>query len=287
VGIIEAPPSGAPSSTTASGPDGGPYRILGDPGLGSLPSGTAQPQVLCSRHNGDYVAKAFCAQPAPTITSLRDLEGLVGLALQPGNTYNGSKGGAMKPPNYGGNPTFALAGHSTSLVKRITSAINPRVILITPNGEGGPPPGQPTTPSLYAPNPSFVSLGFVRGEEFVELVANDPTADGGGFAGLDGGWVNPGELRFYLFQFEHTCTHTEGLRPRGLADAGRGNGLHRMDPVRGRGSQGHDHRLQVMPPTWRARYRQGPSHGRVARALDALVHPHRRRRHALQSTQQR
>jgi cytochrome c5 len=44
------------------------------------------------------------------------------------------------------------------------------------------------------PLASFVAMGFVRGEQFVELVSNDPTANAG-----------KGDLNFFLFKFEQAC----------------------------------------------------------------------------------
>jgi hypothetical protein len=200
---------GAPGSPSASAPgdgSGGAGGTATNPSAGSappgacstvdgidrLPTGAAQLKILCARNNGDVVSKAFCSGPAPTITSLVALESLVGLAFLPGQTAN-ANGGVP-----GGNPATAFNAHSSSLVKRLTSAINPRVILMTANGEG-----QVATP---VPNPKFVSLAFVRGEEFVELAANDPTARGG-----------KGDLRFYLFKFDHACsTSAAGCTPADL-----------------------------------------------------------------------
>ena len=154
--------------------DGGSLDDETNPFVG-LPTGAAQLKVLCARNNGDAVSKAFCGATPPTITSLVDLQTLLGLDFKPGNIGNGT----------GGNPAFVLSGHSTSLVTQFTSAINPRAIIFTPPNSRG---------RVNKPNPlaSFVAMGFVRGEEFVELVSNDPTANNA--------------LRFFLFNFSHECT---------------------------------------------------------------------------------
>lgn len=141
-------------------------------------TGQAQHAALCARNLGDAVARAFCATPTqPPLASLVDVQKLIGLAFQDGNLDNGRNG----------NPAFALTGHSTSLVTRFTSAINPRVILFTPPSSTG----RVNNPKPLA---SFTAMGFVRGEQFVEMVSNDPAANGGA-----------GGLNFFLLRFEQAC----------------------------------------------------------------------------------
>lgn len=141
-------------------------------------TGQAQHTALCALNLGDAVAKAFCATPTqPALASVAAVQQLVGLAFQPGNVTNGKNG----------NPAFVLTGHSTSLVTRFTSAINPRVIVFTPPASTG----RVNNPKPLA---SFVAMGFVRGEQFVELVSNDPTANGGA-----------GGLNFFLLRFDQAC----------------------------------------------------------------------------------
>jgi hypothetical protein len=160
------------------GGDGGPdLDTIVDP-LFNLPTGAQQLAILCARNNGDAVSKAFCSGAAPTITSLADVEQLLGLDFKAGNDANGRNG----------NPAFVLTGHSTSLVTHFTSAINPRAIIFTPPKATGRVANNPQ------PLASFTALGFVRGEEFVEFVSNDPTANGG-----------KGDLNFFLFRFQHDC----------------------------------------------------------------------------------
>lgn len=195
LGIDDGAPSPGGGSSSSPGAGGGtdPNGNSGDPGttadggvnldtvadpLFFLPQGAAQMTALCARNLGDAVAKAFCTPTTPpVITSLVDLQKLLGLDFKTGQTGNAK----------GGNPGFVLSGHSSSLVTRFVSAINPRAIIFTPpksTGRVGTP--QPLT--------SFIAMGFVRGEEFVELISNDPT--------------NGNKLDFFLFKFQHACDAT-------------------------------------------------------------------------------
>ena len=142
-----------------------------------LPQGREQLTALCARKLGDAVSKAFCTSTPPTINSLVDLQKVLGLDFKAGNTKNAQNG----------NPGFALTGHSSSLVTRFVSAINPRAIIFTPP----PSTGRVNNPKALQ---SFVAMGFVRGEQFVELVSNDPT--------------NGNKLNFFLFKFQHACDAT-------------------------------------------------------------------------------
>lgn len=166
--------SGDGTSTADGGLD---LDTVADP-LFFLPQGQAQMTALCARNLGDAVAKAFCTPTTmPVITSLVDLQKLLGLDFKTGQTGNAKNG----------NPGFVLSGHSSSLVTRFTSAINPRAIIFTPPKSTG---------RVNNPQPldSFVVMGFVRGESFVELISNDPT--------------NGNKLDFFLFKFQHACDAT-------------------------------------------------------------------------------
>lgn len=167
------PPGGGDGS--GDGPQGDPFDKVSDPlspDLGFL-TGDAQLAALCARNNADAVSTKFCAGAAPNITSLVELQTFLGLDFKPGQTGNGKNG----------NPAFALTGHSSSLVTRFTSAINPRAIIFTP---------PPSTGRVNNPQPlaSFIAMGFVRGEQFVELISNDPVS---------------GDLNFFLFRFARAC----------------------------------------------------------------------------------
>src|SRR5262249_2526545 len=102
-----------------------------------------------------------------------------GLDFKAGNTANGRNG----------NPAFVLTGHSSSLVTRFASAINPRAIIFTPPNSTG------RTGNTLQPLGNFVPMGFVRGEQFVELVSNDPVSQ---------------DLSFFLFKFQQACNAKPG-----------------------------------------------------------------------------
>jgi len=193
-GNIAAPPGSDPGGGTPVGdtPDAGtggaggsgspgspdPLDKEPDPLVGAqLKTGALQLADLCARNNADAVSKAFCATATPpAITSLVDLQKLLGLDFKAGNTANGRNG----------NPAFVLTGHSSSLVTRFISAINPRAIIFTPPNSTG----RVNNPQPLA---SFTAMGFARGEQFVELVANDPVNN---------------DLSFFLLRFQQACNTT-------------------------------------------------------------------------------
>jgi mono/diheme cytochrome c family protein len=78
---------------------------------------------------------------------------------------------------------FALTGNSTSLLARSVSALNPR-ILVFPRVDD----------DLRRPD-SMIAVGFVRGEQLVELVSRDPLTD---------------DFNFYLLSFEQSCSYAPG-----------------------------------------------------------------------------
>ncbi len=135
---------------------------------------------LCARANTDPISLAFCVEPRPKITSLKELQQRVGLGFVPGNTLNGDReqNGVLQAV---GNPAFALTANSSSLVARFVSAVNPRAIIFT------------ATNRLQNPIPGFVAMGFTRGEQFVELIAHDPVKK---------------DLTFFLFRYELACDAT-------------------------------------------------------------------------------
>lgn len=96
-----------------------------------------QTKVVCKRNAGktNVLINAICNGQQPT--SLNNLQVMLGIdPLQ-------SK--------------FVFTGHSSSLVARNTSAINPRLILFR----------------IDAQDDNFVTMGFVRGEQFVEIIVNN------------------------------------------------------------------------------------------------------------------
>jgi hypothetical protein len=169
--------------TGCSGGNPNPPGLAGDPGstshdpddpfFANLKQGVDQLNALCGRRHEDAVSRGLCAQPIPTVTSLNDLQHVIGL-------FSGAQ-----------PPQFALSGHSTSLIERAVSALNPRAIIFSA------PSGQPTTQQndgSFVQDPGFVIQAFARGDQFVELVAHDAQAD---------------ELNFYLVRFTHACNQTQ------------------------------------------------------------------------------
>ncbi len=136
-----------------------------DEELAPLGERLASFQRICARGRADSFATALCASGSPPpLDDLTDLLALVDLGS-----------GAAR--------AFALTGNSTSLVARSVSSINPRIIVF------------PRVGSDLVPPATMTAVGFVRGEQFVEIVSRDPvTAD----------------LNFYLLSFEQRCSYEEG-----------------------------------------------------------------------------
>src|SRR4051794_35438474 len=113
--------SGAPGALADNGPEG--------PFFASLPSGAEQLATVCARKSHDALATRLCSAAPPRVTSLLELEHAIGLFDA-------------------GAPQFALTGHSTSLVVREVSAINPRAIIFT---------GPSQAPTTQSNDGSFVA----------------------------------------------------------------------------------------------------------------------------------
>lgn len=159
--------TGAPGDGTGGGDvaDHGPEGLF----FAGMPTGAAQLARVCARKSHDAVATHLCAASAPKIGSIGELEHAVGF-------FDG-----------GAQPQFALTGHSTSLVVREVSSINPRAIIFTQPSQ---PPTTQVNDGSFVADPGFVTMGFVRGSQLVELAAHDPQAN---------------ELRFYLVRFLQDC----------------------------------------------------------------------------------
>ncbi|HET6347327.1 MAG TPA: hypothetical protein VFH51_20515 [Myxococcota bacterium] len=100
-----------------------------------LPAGAPQRQALCGRGNQDRFARWYCAQPSPTIDSLRTV--LTGLALN-------------------NRPLFAANAASNSVFGRSVSSINPRTIIFS------------------ASRVDYCAVGYSRGAGAVEVIGYDP-----------------------------------------------------------------------------------------------------------------
>ncbi len=136
--------------------------------------GAEQLNIMCQRmtQSGvkNRVTQAFCSAVTPDINSIRDLQLALGLNVDENGRNRSTQ--------------FTLTGHSSSLVMKFTNAINPRAIIFSSINSSR--------------NNGLVAMGFVRGEQFAEIIAghfdpdnpNDPRTN---------------ELEFYLLNFEQTC----------------------------------------------------------------------------------
>jgi hypothetical protein len=125
--------------------------------------------------DADLITKTFCQdlKPGgvmPTPHSLTDLLKQLGLDFKDPNGGNG----------VGGNPAFAILGHSSALTARKVSTIAPTAFVFTP------PPADGS-----APSGQYVVLAFDPGEQFVEVASYDPTVT---------------TMNFYLVFFDQACT---------------------------------------------------------------------------------
>lgn len=135
--------------------------------------------------DADAVTRTFCQDKKPggvmpTPQGLADLLKQLGLDFKDPNGKNGE----------GGNPAFAILGHSSALTARKVSSIAPTAFIFTP------PPADGSKPK------DFTILAFDPGEQFVEIASYDPA----------GAVVN-----FYVVFFDQACTHAAGgCRPSDL-----------------------------------------------------------------------
>jgi len=140
-----------------------PVMTAADPELAPLPSRQDAYDRLCARNRGDSFAKALCGgSRRPEIRDFVELYELAGLADE---------------------HAFALTGNSTSLLANRVSAINPRLLVFPRVGDDLARPAEMT------------AVGFVRGEQFVEVASRD---------------LSTGDFNFYLLTFEQSCSYTSG-----------------------------------------------------------------------------
>ena len=124
--------------------------------------------------DADAITRAFCQDlkpggVVPTPHGLADLQALLGLEFADRTGQNGA----------GGNPAFAILGHSSALTARNVSSIVPTAFVFTPPpADGSPPVG-------------FAALAFDPGEQIVEVAVEDPTVS---------------SVNFYLVLFDQACT---------------------------------------------------------------------------------
>jgi hypothetical protein len=129
-------------------------------------------------NDADLLTMQFCQDlvpggTMPTPHGLADLQKVLGLDFKDPKGENGA----------GGNPAFAILGHSSALTARKVSTITPTTFVFTPPpADGSAPKGQ------------YGILAFDPGELFVEVAVNDPTVD---------------KLNFYLVQFDKACASAQ------------------------------------------------------------------------------
>jgi hypothetical protein len=135
--------------------------------------------------NADRITNRFCqdSKPGgvmPTPKSLQDLLVLLNLDFKDPNGGNG----------VGGNPGFAILGHSSALTARKVTSITPTAFVFTPLLPDGKPPGD------------YIFLAFDPGESFVEVASFSPSDQA---------------VNFYVVLFDKTCARTaEGCGPNDL-----------------------------------------------------------------------
>jgi hypothetical protein len=132
--------------------------------------------------DADAITRTFCQDKkaggvAAAPTSLADLQKQLGLDFKDPSGKNGE----------GGNPAFAILGHSSALTARKVTPIAPTAFIFTPPPAGG------------APLTDYTILAFDPGEQFVEVASYDPTAK---------------NVNFYIVFFEQACTRA----PRGCTN---------------------------------------------------------------------
>lgn len=136
----------------------------------ALKAGPEQTAAVCARGVNNRVTQAFCGGSTPNIRGIDDLLAAVGLSFKD-RSERGSNGG-------NGNPGFAMLGHSSSIIARNVSAVNPRAIIF--DSAGG----------IAQRVRGYTVVGFTRGETFVELASEDP---------------NTRKLTFYVVKFDLAC----------------------------------------------------------------------------------
>jgi hypothetical protein len=154
------------------------FATLNEPGAAHLELCTNDGTHPLFPNDADRITKEFCQDlvaggAIPSVHGLADLQRLLGLAFVDPHGGNG----------VGGNPGFAILGHSSALTARKVSALTPTAFVFTP------PPADGSRPSGY------VFLAYDPGEQFVEVASHDPVS---------------GEVNLYLVLFDQACTTAPG-----------------------------------------------------------------------------
>lgn len=142
-----------------------PYGNWPNP-LANMAHGAEQTARVCRRTADDLVHALFCSGAMTQVAGLSELQSALGVGSESVRSVVSAPGGDFVG--------LALTGHSTGLVARSVSAINPRLIAV------------------HFQNDPFqmIAVGFARGEQFAEIVTRDRSDD---------------SLRFYLVSFRLPC----------------------------------------------------------------------------------
>lgn len=142
--------------------------------LSHLPRGEAQRQTLCDRGNTDAVTAAFCADDAPELTSLRQLQELLDVVIEDGAADDE-------------RPGFSLIAHSSALPSRSVSPVNPGSVIVSlPESDRADLNGDP---GRRRTDGNVVALAYARGDQVAEIAVTPPG----------------GEARFYLLRYAQGC----------------------------------------------------------------------------------
>jgi hypothetical protein len=127
--------------------------------------------------NADRITNRFCQDAkggvVPTPHGLGEFLTLLGLDFKDTAGGNG----------VGGNPAFAILGHSSALTARKVSSIAPTAFVFTPVGATGMPPTD------------YLFVAYDPGETFLEVASYSPS---------------DAAVNFYLVLFDKDCTNNGG-----------------------------------------------------------------------------
>ncbi|HET9990386.1 MAG TPA: hypothetical protein VFQ65_17765, partial [Kofleriaceae bacterium] len=123
--------------------------------------------------DADRITNRFCQPTVPAPKGLDDLLAILDLSFTNPNGGNGT----------GGNPAFAILGHSSALTAREVSSITPTAFIFSPLDPEGTPPRD------------YTFLAYDPGESFVEVASFSPSDSA---------------VNFYLVLFDKACTNEPG-----------------------------------------------------------------------------
>jgi hypothetical protein len=136
-----SPPAAVPTAQVAR-----ENRLAWPNPLRDAAHGEAQRETVCARGGDDPVRDVFCSEPAPTFSSLVELQS----ALEVDSNHIGSFTG------------LAISAHSTALAKRSVSSINPRLVALRLEQS-----------AADLQSSELLALTYTRGEQNLELVVRD------------------------------------------------------------------------------------------------------------------